>query len=177
MRGLLVELGTPEQLTDAVRRLRRLGYKRLDTFTPFPLDDVEEALHLPESPVAPIVFVAGLLGAAAGYLVQWWTAAVDYPLDVGGFPPHSAPAFIPATFETMILFASVAAFLSVFVLAQLPRWWHPLFEVEGFDRATVDRFFLFVDADDRSFGPEKTRAELEALIPIRVEPVGEEVAG
>lgn len=174
MRGLLAELGSPEHLTEAVRTLRRLGYRRLDAFTPYPVEEVEEALHLPTSPIAPIVFFAGLLGAVVGYAVQWWTSAIDYPLNVGGFPPHSPPAFIPATFETTILFASIAAFLSVFVLAQLPRWWHPMFEVEGFDRATVDRFFVYLDADDRSFSPEKARADLEALRPLRVERVGEE---
>lgn len=169
--GLLAELGTAAQLAEATRRMTKLGYRDLDAFSPYPIEAVEEALQLRRSPIALLMFGGGVLGAVLGYGLQWWTNGVDYPLNVGGFPAHSPPAFIPPTFETMVLFAALAGFFGLFHLIGLPRLWHPVFEVDGFERATVDRFFLWVDAADARFDEVRTLEELAAAMPIRVEHV------
>ncbi|MCK6547749.1 DUF3341 domain-containing protein [Myxococcota bacterium] len=170
--GVLAELGTAAQLTEATRRMKRLGYRRLDAFAPYPVDAVEEALQVRRSPLGLYMLAGGITGLVVGYGIQWWTNGVDYPLNVGGFPPHSPPAFIPPTFETVVLFAALAGFFGLFALIGLPRLWHPLFEVEGFERATVDRFFLWVDASDARYDEARVLAELSEVAPIRVERVG-----
>lgn len=146
--GLLAEFETPQALLDAARAVRAAGLTHVEAYTPFAVPEVEEALALPRSPIARIVFVAGLIGAISAYAFLYWVTAVDDPRLVGGMPAHSGPAYIPITFETMVLFASVTAFLSFFALSRLPRLWHPVFEAEGFESATVHRFWLGIDARD-----------------------------
>jgi hypothetical protein len=172
--GLMAEYATPEALVAVVRRLHASGYRRVDAFTPYPVAGVEEALAIPRSSIPRWVLGAGLFGAAAAFLVQWWTNAVDYPILVGGRPLFSAPAWIPITFETAILCASLAAFLGLFAKARLPTLWHPVFEVEGFESAQVDGYWVMVGEDDPSFDAAATAAELErggALRVVRVEAV------
>jgi hypothetical protein len=170
--GLLAELTTADAMVDTLRALRERGYTMLDAWSPYPVREAEDAIALPRSPVPLIVFCAALTGAVLGYLIQWWTAAVSYPLDVGGRPAHAAPAFVPITFETTILFGGLAAFLSALALARLPRLHHPLDEVPGFERASIDRFFVGVDARDPHFSTDLTREHLAALAPLRVVAVG-----
>ncbi|WP_373047314.1 DUF3341 domain-containing protein [Vulgatibacter sp.] len=143
---LLVEFGAADALLDAVRACRALGLRRLETFTPYPIRDVQEALALPRSRIPWLCLVGGLVGASLAYLAQWWMNGVAWPLNVGGRPLHSAPAFVPITFESGVLGAALGAVVSFLAFAGLPRLWHPVFEVEGFERASVDRFFLHVDA-------------------------------
>jgi hypothetical protein len=166
--GLLAEFESPEGLVLAVEAVRRLGYRELDVFTPFPVREAEEALALPRSRIPVAVFVAGLSACVGAYLLQWWTAAIDYPLNVASFPTHSAPSFIPITFESTILIASITAFVAVFVKAGLPRLWDPTFEVEGFERASIDRFFLAIDAADPHFDRDRSTEELLRFAPLRV---------
>lgn len=170
--GLMAEFDSPEALVSAIASLRTLGYRELDAFTPFPIDEVESALDLPRSRISIGVLAAGLAGAIAAYAIQWWTSAVGYPLNVGGFPLHSSPAFIPVTFETAILCASITAFFSVLAASELPRLWDPLFEIEGFDRAMIDRFFLLIDAADDRYSLEASAEHLRAQSPLRVTPIG-----
>lgn len=162
-RRILIELGTPEALVPVIARLRALGFRELDAHTPWPVKGVEEALGLPRSPVARRTLIAGLLGALTAYLIQWWTNAVDYPLDVGGRPAHAAPAFVLITFETTVLFAGITAFLSVFRLSRLPRFWNPLTEVDAFRSATIDRFWISVADAEPPLPPDRLRSELEPL--------------
>jgi hypothetical protein len=112
-----------------------------------------------------------VLGGGVGYLVQWWCNARAFPINVGGRPLHSVPAFIPITFESAVLAASLTGFFSMLALSELPRLNHPLFEVEGFDRASVDRFFIGVDQADPRFD-ERVREELTALGALRCERLG-----
>jgi hypothetical protein len=165
--GVLAEYETADAMLAALRALRAAGYTRLDIYTPYPIHGSDEALGLPRSKLPYIAFAAGMLGAAGAYLLQWWMNAVDYPLNVGGRPAHAAPAFIIITFEMGVLFAALAAFLSVFAFAKLPELWHPLFEVPGFERATIDRFWLSVDTDDPHFG-KGTRDVLQGTSPLQV---------
>jgi hypothetical protein len=159
--GLLLEFEEPEQLLAAVRQLRARGFARLETFTPYPIRDVQEALELPRSRVPPWVLAGGLLGASSAFLLQWWMNGFDYPLDVGGRPLESFPAFIPVTFELGVLGASTAAFLALLAYAGLPRLWHPVFDVDGFERSAVDRFFLLIGRSDPRFDEDELARLLE----------------
>lgn len=171
-RGLLAELPTPEALLEALRALVDRGYTRLETYTPYPVRGVAELLPLRPSPVTRWALAAGLTGAGGAYFLQWWMNAHDYPIDVGGRPPHSALAFVPITFEMGVLFAGLAALAVVFVLARLTDLHHPLHDVAGFERATIDRFFVAIDAADPRLDRGRTADELAALGAERVTWVG-----
>ncbi len=171
-RGLAAEFAIGSQLLRAISELRRNGYRQLDAFVPYSLDGLEAALGLSRSQIGRFVFLAGLLGAATAYLIQWGTSALDYPLNVGGRPAHAAPAFVPIAFETLVLFAGLAACIGLLLTARLPRLFHPLDSVPGFERATLDRFFLAVDARDPLFSAH-TGELLVGLGAVRVSPFGE----
>jgi hypothetical protein len=158
--AVMAEFPSGDALLAGLRALREVGLSRFDAFTPYEVDGLQEALGVPRSRVPWIALAVGLTAGVAAYLLQWWINVVSYPLDIGGRPYHSAPAFIPITFEMTILFASTAALISALVLGGLPALWHPVFEVEGFDRATIDRFWLAVDASD----PQLDRAGVTAAL-------------
>jgi len=166
--GLLAEFDSAAALIAAARALRARGYRRLDAYTPYPVEGVEEALALPRSPLPRIVFPFALAGAGLAYLVQWAANAWAYPLVAGGRPPHAAPMFVPIAFETCVLAAALAALVALLVLCRLPELWHPVFAVEGFERASIDRFWLGVDAGDPRFDRDATAAELRAAGALRV---------
>ncbi len=162
--GVLAEFEDHETLLHAVRRARAAGYRRLEAYSPFPLPEVADALGIPTAwKVALITLVGGLVGAGGGYALQWYLMAVDYPLNIGGRPLHSWPAFVPVTFELMVLFASITVTVGLFLMNRLPRPHHPLFGVPAFARATQDRFFLSVEAADERFDPGATRSFLESV--------------
>jgi hypothetical protein len=175
-KGLLAEFATPEDMLRAIEGLTRLGYRELDTFSPYPLHGLERAVGLRRSRLGWIVFPIALAAAAGAYLIQWWCNGIDYPLNVGGRPPHSAPAFIPITFEMTVLAASLAGLVVFFVLARLPRLYSPLFEVEGFERASLDRFWIGIDARDAALARRQAERDLEELGATRIVRVGEEGA-
>lgn len=154
--GLLAEFADEEELLAAIRLMRQRGYTDLDIFTPYPVARAEQALGLRRSPLGRIIFPLGLTAAAVGYLIQWYCNAVSYPLDVGGRPAHAPPAFIPITFETMVLVSAVSGFLLLWVFLGLPRLHHPISEIDGFRRASIDRFFLAVGRPDPLFDGERT---------------------
>jgi hypothetical protein len=171
-KGLVAEFTSPHDLVAAIEAMRSGGYRALDAFTPYGIREVERALGLGRSRIPYSAFFMGALGFIGAYAVMWWTSAWDYPLNVGSFPAHSPPAYIPICFETTVLLASLTAFLGFFVAAELPRMWDPLFEVDGFERASIDRFFLAVDADDQRFEPSETDRALRSFAPLRVVPFG-----
>ncbi len=167
--GALAEFESAEAVTAAVRAADAAGYTRLDAFSPFPLRDVAAILGHRTMIVPWIAVAAGLVGAAVQYYAQYWMNAVDYPINVGGRPLHSWPAFLPAAIIVGILWAAVAALVGMLVLNGLPRLHHPLFAVEGFERATKDRFFLCIAGDDPLFDPVATVRFLERLNAVRVQ--------
>lgn len=172
-RGWIAEFEAVEGV-DAAQSLRSRGYTELEVYTPYEVPHATEALDVERPRFLPRVVLAfGLAGAAVGYLVQWYTNAIDYPLSVGGRPPHSAPSFVPVTFELGILFAALAAFLGLLASARLMRLWQAVFEVPGFGRATCDRSWVAISADDAHFDRDRTREELLAAGARRVEPWGE----
>jgi hypothetical protein len=168
--GIVAEFDAPEGLERALLRLKALGYTRFRAWTPYPLRAV--VTQLPESAVPWIMLVAGLTGAGLGYLVQWWCNAHDFRLDVGGRPYNSIPAYIPIAFESGVLAASLAGVVAILVLSGLPRLYHPMFEVDGFERASIDRFWIGVDASDPRFddGVDGVLADAGALRCHRIGP-------
>lgn len=145
---VLGEFHSPERLLEAAKALRERGFVRLDAYSPFPVEGLEEVLEMKSSRLPALGLVAGLSGAVGAYVIQWFTQAVDWKIDVGGRPFHSAPAFIPITFETGVLAAAGAVFFGMFVVCGLPRVTHPLFELESFRSATVDGFWVSVTVDE-----------------------------
>jgi ActD protein len=140
---VLGEFVEEEPLLEAARTLRAKGVTGLDLHSPYPLHGAEEALGLRRSTVPLVALVAGVGGAVSGYLLQWWTVGIDWPLNVGNRPPHSPPAFIPVTFELGVLFASLAIFLGLlFAYFRFPRVHHPVFEVEAFRSASIDGLWI-----------------------------------
>ncbi len=174
--GCAAEFASEEQLLDAIRAVRAQHYVRLDTFTPFPVEGLPEALGLRRSWLDWVAFLVAMSGAAIGYLIQWYVNGIDYPIDVGGRPPRGWPPLIPITFETAVLFGGVGAFVLFFLFARLPRLWHPVFDLPGITSATNDRFWLGVDRRDRLFDAQLTPALLASLGASRVVVAGAQEA-
>ncbi len=170
--GLLAEFRSPEELVKAVHSLRDKGLTGLDCFTPWPIPTLQEALQLPPTRVNRATLIGGLTGAGVAYWIQWWTNAWDYPLIVGSRPPHALLAFVPITFETMVLFAGFSALFSMLAYCGLPELWNPVFEVEGFATASIDQFWVGVDSQDPRFNPETLAHDLRDLGALRVVPFG-----
>jgi hypothetical protein len=140
----------------------------LEAYTPYPIRALEPLLEIKRSFIPKVVLAMALLGASSAYTIQWWCAAVAYPLNVGGRPYHSGPAFIPITFETGILFAALTSFTLPLLLAGLPRLHHPVFEVDGFQSASVDGYWVAVSADDPGLDRARAEVELQTLGAKRV---------
>jgi hypothetical protein len=161
--GLLAEFESPEDLLAAAHRAHADGYRRMDAYTPFPIEGLSEAIGFHHNRLPLLVLIGGIVGAGAGFFSQYWAAVIDYPLNIGGRPFNSWPSFIPVTFEVTILVAALTAVLGMLALNGLPMPYHPVFNVPRFALATRDRFFLCIEAADERFDPEGTRAFLESL--------------
>jgi hypothetical protein len=166
--GIMAEFESADALERAFDRMRAEGCEDLRSWSPYPVRALDR--EMPASLVPWIMLAAGFLGGAAGYAIQWWTNASRYPLDVGGRPLNSIPAFIPITFESCVLAASLAGFFALLHYCGLPRLHHPVFEVDGFERASVDRFWLWVSA--APLEDDRLAAELTRLGAVRCARVG-----
>jgi hypothetical protein len=169
--GLLAEFTTPEAVLGAARRAFEQGYRRLDAYTPFPVEGLAEAIGFTRNRLPLIVLAGGIVGGLAAYLMMWYSAVINYPLNVGGRPYHSWPAFVPITFEMTVLAAAFAAVLGMLGLNGLPMPYHPVFNVPSFAQASRNRFFLGIQADDPLFDRAQTRHFLEGLGPKEVHEV------
>lgn len=165
--GLMAEFHTPHEIVDAAQRVREQGYRKVDGYTPYPLEPLGEALHLHHSPLSKMVLGGGIVGALVGYGLCYWSSVIEYPLNIGGRPFHSWPAFIVPTFETTILFAAFTAVLGMLALNGLPQPYHPVFDAPGFALATRDKFFLCIEAHDPRFDTTATRQFLEGLPGVK----------
>ncbi len=163
--GLMAEFRTAAEILDATRRARTAGYRVMDAYTPYPVEGLATELGMTRSRIPSIVLIGGIVGGAVGFLMQYWSMAVDYPFNVGGRPPNSWPVFIPVTFEVLILVASFAAFLGMLFINGLPHPHHPVFNEPRFARASQDRFFLCIEATDPKFERQATAEFLSALHP------------
>jgi hypothetical protein len=166
--GLLAEFATADALLAAVRCARENGCREVDAYAPFAVEGLAEAAGFRANSVPLWTFLGAILGGAGAYFLQWYSAVVDYPVNVGGRPLHSWPSFIPATFELTILGAALAAVIGMLTQNGLPRLNHPLFDVPEFDLATRNRFFLCLTARDPAFDAEASRRFLDGLGPLLI---------
>lgn len=169
--GLLAEFATADALLDAARRARDAGYRQLEAYSPFAVDGLADAIGFRKNRVPLAALLGGIAGGLGTYLLQWYSAVIDYPINVGGRPLHSWPSFIPPTFEITILGAAFAAAFGMLIMNGLPRLRHPLFDAPEFDLASRNRFFLVLRASDAGYDAEKGKALLEAMKPLMVKEV------
>ncbi len=166
--GLLAEFTSPHELVEAAHRAYAAGYRRLDAYSPFPVEGLSEAMGFRRTRLPLVVFLGGVAGCIAAVVMQYYIAVINYPMNVGGRPLNSWPSWIPVTFELTVLIASLAAVLGLLGLNGLPMPYHPLFNVPRFALASRDRFFLCIEAIDPLFDAETTRGFLTTLGPKEV---------
>lgn len=170
--GLMASFETPEELVRAAEQIHERGYRSVEAFSPFPVEGIDEALgRKPDKTIASLVLAGALIGATTAYAMQYISAVWDYPINVGGRPMHSWVSFIPITFELGVLFGAFAGVIGMLLLNRLPRLHHPVFEVRGFERASSDRFFIMIEADDEQFDRDETHSFLRHLSPLEVQEV------
>ncbi|HMF92878.1 MAG TPA: DUF3341 domain-containing protein [Vicinamibacterales bacterium] len=166
--GLMAEFDDPGSLVAATARAHHEGYRCMDAYSPFPIEELHHALGAHATRLPLIVLIGGLVGCIGGYLLEYWVSVSAYPVNIGGKPFHSWPAFIPVTFECTILVAALSAVLGMLALNGLPQPFHPVFNVPRFALASRNRFFLCIEAADPRFDLESTRHFLETLNPREV---------
>ena len=163
--GLMAEFENPQDLVEATRKTREAGFSKIDAYSPYPIEALTEALDIHDHRLPAVVLGGGILGALFGFGLCYWCSVINYPLNVGGKPYNSIPAFIVPTFECTILFAAFAAVLGMLGLNGLPMPYHPVFNTPRFALASKDRFFLCVEAKDPKFDHDETWAFLTRLGP------------
>lgn len=162
------EFADANALVAAVRSLRARGYSGIETYSPMPLPELDATLRFRKSRLPALVFVGGVAGGAISYFIQWYADVYAYPLNLGGRPVNAVTAFIIPTFEGTILGAALVAFFGLWFVLRLPTYWHSVFDLPGFERATVDRYWVAVSGEDARAGAEVTPNELRALGALRV---------
>lgn len=163
--GLMVQFETPEGVLTATRRARLVGYREMDAYSPYTVEGLAAELGMKRSRIPSVVLIGSIVGAATGFFMQYYSMAVDYRFNSGGRPYNSWPAFLPITFELLVLIGSLAAFFVMVLLNELPHPNHPVFNVPAFARASYDRFFLCIDAEDPLFDLKGTAEFLASLKP------------
>jgi hypothetical protein len=169
--GVMAEFDNPTDLVHAAKSAFDAGYRKMDTYTPYPLEEAAEAIGAHHNRVPLITLIGAMLGMCGGYSLQYWVSAVNYPINSGGKPFHAWPAFIPVTFECAILGASLAAVFGMLALNGLPQPYHPVFNAPNFTRASRDHFFLCIESQDPRYRPDETRRFLEDFRPLAVSEV------
>ncbi len=173
LHGIMAEFAEPEQLLAAAQAAHTAGYRKMDAYSPYAVEGLAEAIGFRKTRLPLIVLLGGISGAVTAYVMQWYSAVIGYPLNVGGRPLHSWPAFIPITFELTVLFAAVAGTLGMLFLNGLPRPYHPVFNAPEFKLASQTRFFLCIEAADHVFDADEVRRFFGTLDPIKVMEVEE----
>lgn len=168
--GLLAEFSSPAALLDAAKAAHGAGYRRLEAYSPMPIEGLVEALGSADGRLPRLALIGAIIGGAGTFALQWFSATADYPFNVGGRTP-AWPGLIPSTFEMTVLGAVLAIFFGALLRSRLPRLYHPVFNDAGFAAASSDRFFLSIEAADPQFDAQRTRDFLERLQPLRVSAV------
>ncbi len=171
--GVMAEFDNPSALVSAARAARAKGYRKLDAYSPFPIEELTDALHLHKNKLPLIVLAGGVIGGLTGFFLQYWIAVIYFPINIAGRPLNSWPSFIIITFELTILFASLSAVLGMMALCGLPMPYHPVFNVPRFSAASRNRFFLCIEAADPLFDPARTSQFLGTLEPTEVSEVAD----
>ncbi len=161
--GIMAEFDNPSDLVAAARQTYAAGYRRINGYSPYPIEELTEAIGFTKTTLPIIVFVGGLIGGLGGFFMQYWMEVIDYPLNVGGKPFNSWPAFIPITFECTVLVAAFSAVLGMLILNKLPQPYHPVFNAPNFALATRDKFFLVIEANDPKFKHDEATAFMNTL--------------
>jgi hypothetical protein len=170
--GIVAVFDTAEAVKNAAARLRQQGYRVFDAYTPYPVEGLDRIIHpRPHRLLPRVMFGAAILGAGWGYWIQYWDEALNYPLNVGGRPYNSWPAFMVGTFEFMLLVTVAAGFFAMLAASRLPRLYHPIFEARAFARASRDRFVICIEASDPSVDASAVRREFEQLGAEEIEEV------
>jgi hypothetical protein len=163
--GLLAEFDSPTALVKAAEATHGAGYIKIDAYSPLPIEGLAEAIGFHHDLVPLVTLIGAIIGGTTGYLMQFWINTMAYPVNIGGKPFHSWPAFIVVTFEMTILFGGISAVFGMLALNGLPMPYHPVFNVARFAMASKDRFFLIVFSSDKKYDDVKTREFLEGLGP------------
>ena len=166
--GLMAEFDSPERLLDAGTRAFEAGYRRMDAYSPLPIEGLSEAIGFHHTRLPLLVLLGGIVGGIGGFSLCYWTSVIEFPINVGGRPYNSWPAFVPVTFETTILGAALTAVLGMLALNGLPTPYHPVFNVPRFAQATRNRFFLCIESRDPKFHRDQTAQFLKSLRPLEV---------
>jgi hypothetical protein len=166
--GLMAEFSSADKLREAARAATEKGYGPVEAYSPFPIEGLDEAVGFPGSRVPLATLVGGIVGGTGGFFLQWYAAVIDYPINIGGRPPNSWPAFIPVTFEMTVLFAALTATVAMIVSNGLPKLRHPVFNAREFELSTRNRFFLCLRADAPNFELQSWRHFLERLDPLKI---------
>jgi hypothetical protein len=162
--GILAEFEDADRLLDAARRAYREGYRRMDAYSPFHIEGLADAIGFHRSHVSLVFLVAALIGAIGGFLLEYYIAVIDYPINVAGRPLNSWPAFVPIMFELTVLCSGVAGFIAMLIMNRLPMPYHPVFNSDSFkEHAMSDRFYLGIESNDPKFDPNETKAFLQQL--------------
>ncbi len=170
--GVVAVFDTAEAVKDAAARLRQQGYRSFEAYTPYPIEGLDRVIHpRPQRLLPGLMFAGAVLGAAWGYWIQYWDEALNYPLNVGGRPYNSWPAFTVGTFEFMLMVAIAAGFFGMLAVSRLPKLYHPVFEARAFARASRDRFVICIEASDPRFDASTIRHEFEQLGAEQIEEV------
>ena len=169
--GVMAEFDSPTALVNAARAARDKGYRKLDAYSPFPIGELSDVLDLHKNRLPLIVLAGGIVGGMVGYLMQYYVTVWDFPINIGGRPLHSWPAYIVITFEMTILLAAISAVMGLLALCGLPMFYHPAFNVPRFALASRNRFFLSIEATDPLFDARATSEFLETLEPKEVSEV------
>jgi len=168
LHGIVAEYANPDELLSACKKAHAAGYRRMDAYTPYPIEEVAEAIGFEKTRVPLLTLVGGILGGLSAYLMQYWINVYAYPMNIGGRPEHSWPSFIIITFELTILFAGITAVVGMLGLNGLPQPYHPIFNHPRFTAVTRDRFFLCIEAADPKFELAETTLFLQATDAVEV---------
>ena len=171
--GLLAQFDTPNAVLNAARRTYDAGYRKMDAYTPFPVEGLSDAIGFHTNLVPLICLFGGLIGCAGGFFLQWWPNVIGYPLNIGGRPYNSWPQFIPITFELTVLIAGLSTVFGMLALNGFPQPYHPIFNAPNFEGASRDKFFLCIEAEDSKFDLQGTREFLMSLNAHEVSEVEE----
>jgi hypothetical protein len=169
--GVMAEFDGPNELIAAAKRAYEAGYRDMDAYSPYPIEEVSHAIGFKRTRLPLIVLIGGIIGCVTGFGLQYWVSVIAYPLNIGGKPLNSWPAFIPVTFEMTVLFAAIAAVVGMLALNRLPMPYHPVFNVERFELASRTHFFLCIESSDKQFDRDETARFMRTLAPREVNEV------